>query len=105
MKYKDFTIKFANIDRNRMYRTESATVGTYWPTFTAAARYVLTCTRQAEEEEPAQPYDLYIDGDCVESFDTLTEARQAYDKAAEEHPDSVIDILSADGETSYIGQN
>ena len=47
MKYKDFTIKFANIDRNRMYRTECATVGTYWPTFTAAARYVLNCTRTA----------------------------------------------------------
>ena len=47
MKYKDFTIKFANIDRNRMYRTECATVGTYWPTFTAAARYVLNCTRPA----------------------------------------------------------
>lgn len=47
MKYKGFTISFANIDANRMYRTESATVGTYWPTFTAAARYVLTCTRPA----------------------------------------------------------
>ena len=32
MKYKGFTISFANIDANRMYRTESATVGTYWPT-------------------------------------------------------------------------
>ena len=47
MKYKDFTVKFANIDRNRMYRTESATAGTYWPTFTAAARYVLNCTHPA----------------------------------------------------------
>ena len=57
------------------------------------------------DDAPAQPYDLYIDGDCVESFDTLTEARQAYYKAASERPNSVIDILSADGETSYIGQN
>ena len=57
------------------------------------------------EDAPAQPYDLYIDGDCVESFDTLTEARQAYEKAASERPDSVIDILSADGETSYMGMN
>lgn len=48
MKYKDFSITFVNIDANRMYRTESATVGTYWPTFTAAARYVLTCTRPTE---------------------------------------------------------
>ena len=47
MKYKGFSITFANIDRNRMYRTECVTVGTYWPTFTAAARYVLNCTRPA----------------------------------------------------------
>ena len=62
--------------------------------------------RKAQElSDIAQPYDLYIDGDCVESFETMSEARQAYEKAASEHPDSVIDILSADGETSYIGMN
>jgi hypothetical protein len=52
MKYKNFSISFANIDANRMYRTECETVGTYWPTFTAAARYVLTCTRAAREFAP-----------------------------------------------------
>lgn len=72
-----------------------------WDFYNGADRLPLGWMNDA----PAQPYDLYIDGDCVESFDTLTEARQAYDKAAEEHPDSVIDILSADGETSYIGMN
>lgn len=51
MNYKGFTISFANIDTNRMYRTECATVGTYWPTFTAAALYVLTCIRQAAADD------------------------------------------------------
>lgn len=60
MKYKGFTIKFANIDANRMYRTESATVGTYWPTFTAAASYVLTCTRAAEDIENNGKENRYI---------------------------------------------
>lgn len=60
MKYKGFNIIFANIDRNRMYRTESATVGTYWPTFTAAARYVLTCTRAAEDIEKSGKENRYI---------------------------------------------
>lgn len=48
MTYKGFTITFENIDVNRVYRTECDTVGTYWPTFAAAARYVLTCTRPTE---------------------------------------------------------
>lgn len=48
MTYKGFTITFANIDANRMYRTEGEGVGNYWPTFGAAASYVLTCTRQSE---------------------------------------------------------
>jgi len=51
MNYKGYTISFANIDTNRMYRTECATVGTYWPTFTAAALYVLTCIRQAAADD------------------------------------------------------
>ena len=48
MTYKGFTIRFENIDVNRVYRTECDTVGTYWPTFAAAAAYVLTCTRETE---------------------------------------------------------
>ena len=39
--YKGFTIKFANIDRNRMYRTSRNLPST------AAALYVLNCTRPA----------------------------------------------------------
>ena len=52
-----------------------------------------------------KPYDLYMDGDCIAEFDFLDEAQEAYEKAARWNPDSVIDILSADGETSYMGQN
>ena len=51
MKYKGFTITFENLDANRVYRTESDTVTTYWPTFGAAARYVLTCTQDSETIE------------------------------------------------------
>ena len=50
-------------------------------------------------------YCLYIDCDCVEEFETYDEAEAAYEKAVLENPDSVIDVLSADGETSYMGIN
>ena len=52
-----------------------------------------------------KPYCLYQDCDCIDEFDFLDEAQEAYEKAVSEHPDSVIDILSPDGETSYMGQN
>ena len=52
-----------------------------------------------------QPYCLYQDYDCIAEFDFLDEAQAAYQQAISEHPDSVIDILSADGSTSYLGQN
>ena len=52
-----------------------------------------------------KPYNLYMDGDCIAEFDFLDEAQEAYEKAVRWNPDSVIDILSADGETSYMGQN
>ena len=52
-----------------------------------------------------QPYCLYQDYDCIAEFDFLDEAQEAYEKAVRWNPDSVIDILSADGETSYMGQN
>lgn len=50
-------------------------------------------------------YCLYIDCDCVEEFETYDEAKAAYEKTVSENPDSVIDVLSADGETSYMGIN
>ena len=52
-----------------------------------------------------KPYCLYQDYDCIAEFDFLDEAQEAYEKAVRWNPDSVIDILSADGETSYAGQN
>ncbi len=52
-----------------------------------------------------QPYCLYQDYDCIAEFDFLDEAQAAYQQAISEHPDSVIGILSADGNTSYLGQN
>ena len=48
-------------------------------------------------------YCLYIDYDCVDEFETFEEAEEAFNEAVEENPDSVIDVLSADGETSYLG--
>lgn len=47
-------------------------------------------------------YCLYIDYDCVGEFGSLAEAERAFNEAVRENPDSVIDILSADGETSYL---
>jgi len=52
-----------------------------------------------------KPYCLYQDYDCIAEFDFLDEAQEAYEKAVRWNPDSVIDILSADGEISYAGQN
>lgn len=52
-----------------------------------------------------KPYCLYQDYDCIAEFDFLDEAQEAYEKAVRWNPDSVIDILSADGETSYAGRN
>ena len=51
------------------------------------------------------PYGLYIDYDCVEEFDTLKDAEIAYKQAVLKYPDSVIDILSNDGEISFMGNN
>ena len=52
-----------------------------------------------------KPYCLYQDYDCIAEFDFPDEAQEAYEKAVRWNPDSVIDILSADGEISYAGQN
>ena len=52
-----------------------------------------------------RPYCLYQDYDCIAEYDFLDEAQEAYEQAVSEHPDSTIDILSADGETSYVGRN
>lgn len=38
------------------------------------------------------PYGLYIDYDCVEEFDDLTDAENAFNNAVKENPDSIIDI-------------
>ena len=51
----------------------------------------------------ANEFNLYIDYDCVAEYGTIDEAKDAFDKAVEENPNSVIDVLSADGETSYYG--
>ena len=48
-------------------------------------------------------YCLYIDYECVEEFADYDEAENAFNEAVEDYPDSVIDVLSADGETSYLG--
>lgn len=58
-----------------------------------------------ESDEEYAPYGLYIDYDCVEEFDTLEDAKIAYEQAVSEYPDSVIDILSNDGEISFMGIN
>lgn len=48
-------------------------------------------------------YCLYIDYECVDEFANYDDAEKAFNDAVEENPNSVIDILSADGETSYLG--
>lgn len=52
-----------------------------------------------------KPYCLYIDGDCIDEFDFIDIARQAYRQATEDYPESTIDILSADGLYSLAGIN
>ena len=47
-------------------------------------------------------YDLYQDCECIAQFDFLDDATEAYNEAVKQHPDSMIDVLSADGEISYI---
>lgn len=56
-------------------------------------------------DEEYAPYGLYIDDECVEEFDTLEDAEIAYEQAVLEYPDSVIDVLSNDGEISFMGVN
>ena len=51
------------------------------------------------------PYGLYIDYDCVEEFNSLTDAEKGFNNAVKENPDSIIDILSNDGEQSFFGYN
>lgn len=88
MKYKGFTIKFAGIDANRMYRTEDETTGTYWPTFTAAARYVLTCTRAQERTRlmfANGTKDNHAQGICINHKDGtkhLEEQRRLFHKSS-----------------------
>ena len=46
-------------------------------------------------------YNLYIDYSCVLEFDNLNDAMVSFNEAVADNPDSVIDILSEDGEYSY----
>ena len=55
--------------------------------------------------EEGAPFGLYIDYDCVEEYDHFDDAYVGYLKACRQYPDSVIDLLSADGEISYCGIN
>ncbi len=66
---------------------------------------VIKSLKSSDNMENGSPFGLYIDYDCVEEFDYIEDAYQAYLVACEEYPDSVIDVLSADGETSYYGIN
>lgn len=52
-----------------------------------------------------KPYDLYQDCECIAQFDFLDDAEEVFNEAVKLHPDSMIDVLSADGETSYMGIN
>lgn len=48
------------------------------------------------------PYNLYVDGDCISEHTTFEEAEKAFIAEATENPDSQVDVLSADGETTYL---
>jgi hypothetical protein len=50
-------------------------------------------------------YNLYVDCSCIEETNSYDEACILYEQACKDYPDSVIDILSEDGETSYMGIN
>ena len=55
--------------------------------------------------EEGAPFGLYIDYSCIEEFDFFEDAYKAFQDACDQYPDSVIDILSADGEIAYYGIN
>ena len=61
--------------------------------------------KQIKMRKLMNEFCLYIDYDCVEEFSNLQAAESAFNKACKENPDSVIDVLSADGEVSYMGIN
>ena len=50
-------------------------------------------------------YDLYIDCDCVAEGLTYEQVEREFKQACKEKPDSVIDVLTQDGEQSIMGQN
>ena len=45
---------------------------------------------------------LYKDAECIDEFDILADAEIEFEKTVKENPDSEIDILSADGETTFL---
>ena len=47
-------------------------------------------------------YDLYVGGDCISEHNKFETAERAFQKAVSDYPDMDIDILSPDGETSYM---
>ena len=47
-------------------------------------------------------YNLYQDCGCIGEYGDFETTEKEFHKCVKENPDSVIDILSEDGETSYL---
>ena len=48
------------------------------------------------------PYALYSAGDCISEHETFEDAENAFVKEVTENPENEVDVLSADGETTYL---
>lgn len=48
-------------------------------------------------------YNLYVNYDCISEHKSFNAAKKAFNREVKADPEAIIDILSADGEKSYLG--
>jgi len=56
----------------------------------------------AGSEDTEKPFALYKDAECIDEFELLADAEHEFEKTVKENPDSEIDILSSDGEVTFL---
>ena len=47
-------------------------------------------------------FDLYCNYDCIGEYDNFDEAKKNFLKEVEDNPTAEIDVISSDGETTYL---
>ena len=48
------------------------------------------------------PYCVYVEGDCISEHNSYERAEKAFNAIIKKYPDSEVDVLSADGETTCL---